>query len=193
MNISQKYIFFDLDGVLVDLYQGIIDNFSLNISTNNLLSRGQIWDELSKKTNLSRSKSSNLVHELGDDFWKNLPKTPIADELIESIEALEENGHQVFVLTATARNSKSCAGKATWVKKNLPKKLRKENRIIFTYQKWVCAQPGRFLIDDKNQNLEEWNGSGGTAIKCHQPWNCPTWEPSKALTCKKILDIIEAC
>lgn len=193
MNISQKYIFFDLDGVLVDLYQGIIDHFSLDVSIKDLLSRGQIWDEVSKKTNLSRSKSSNLVHELGDDFWKNLPKTPIADGLIESIEALEGLGHKVFVLTATARNSKSCAGKAAWVKKNLPKTIRKENRIIFTYQKWICAQRGRFLIDDKNQNLQEWSENSGTAIKCHQPWNCPTWDQSKALTCNKILDIIESC
>lgn len=188
---SKPIVFFDLDGVLVDLYKGIINHYKIDINTNDLKSRHQIWEEVAQRKGMSKSKVSEEVHNFGFDFWSSLPKTDVADEIIEAMKRLDALGAYTMILTATSRDSSSCNGKAIWVKNNLPKSFYSKNKIIFSYQKWACSAPGRYLIDDKQENLDLWSDFGGTAIKCRQPWNFKNWSKEKSLTCAEILSKID--
>ena len=43
--------------------------------------------------------------------------------------------------------------------------------MIFTGAKKFIAGPGRWLIDDKDANVEAFRAAGGQAITVPRPWN----------------------
>jgi 5'(3')-deoxyribonucleotidase len=64
-------------------------------------------------------------------------------------------------------------GKMMWLKREWPDVV-KEKRVIIcagSEVKASVAGPGKILIDDKNENIDEWEAAGGMGILYPRPWN----------------------
>jgi hypothetical protein len=141
-------IYCDLDGVLVDLKKGLMNQFDVD----SLLSREEIDEYL-----------NDLKNEDGDleDFFENLPWTKTGKNLWTYLTPYEP-----FILTAAnhKENPDIVAGKYEWCSKHLH--LLK-NKIIMEKEKQKYAGPKKILIDDMSENIKNWEDSGGIGILHH--------------------------
>jgi hypothetical protein len=141
-------IYCDLDGVLVDLKNGLMNQFDVDSP----LSREEI-DEYIKDL---KNEGGNLK-----DFFAKLPWTKTGKNLWTYLTPYEP-----FILTAAnhKENPDIVAGKYEWCSNhlNLPK-----NKIIMEKEKQKYAGPKKILIDDMSENIENWEDSGGIGILHH--------------------------
>lgn len=100
-------------------------------------------------------------------FWENLPKTPEADELVAYLIKIfgEEN---ICILTNPSSYDGSIGGKKTWMENNFP---QFEKQMLFGSAKKFLAGRERFLVDDRDKNLDAFRDAGGTAICVPRLWN----------------------
>ena len=165
-------IFVDLDGVLCNFVQGACD----------------AWDMPNPYTkpenfgNFDIAKASGIPTELfwkkcsGHEFWANLPKHDDADEILSRLP-----GDDVAFLTANSADPFSASGKLAWVKRHYYSFRR---RVIITPAKHFIAHSNALLIDDRDQNCEEFRAEGGSAILLPRPWNSAYGQdPLEALDC----------
>jgi len=104
------------------------------------------------------------IHDLGVDFWMNLPWYPWADELIELCE--EAGG---FVIASTpARRSHSAKGKVLCLQERFGRGFRD---YMLGPHKQLMAGSGLVLIDDSDEQVEAFREAGGEAILFPQRWN----------------------
>jgi 5'(3')-deoxyribonucleotidase len=66
-------------------------------------------------------------------------------------------------------NMESYTGKALWVNKWIP--VFNKRFIITHAPKHLLAGSDTLLIDDKDQNIEEFVAAGGQGILVPRPWN----------------------
>ena len=169
-------IFCDMDGVLVDLIQGIIDEADIRMKDQSekqrqafmrILSSGQAWQTL-KTSKVGKEVLKNIFKILGDDsgFWSRLPPMKDAGKLWAFISPFEP-----FILSHPW-DAQSAEGKKIWLSemgKNLSPSPP-QSRIILTGDKHKFAinkETGRpnLLIDDMEKYLGPWEAAGGIAIK----------------------------
>lgn len=97
------------------------------------------------------------------NFWHDLPKSAVFDQLRKIARSLSDS---VQVLTKPHQHENCFAGKHHWCAKHLygiP--------LTLTESKHLLAKPGRLLIDDREQNVEQFRAAGGSAILFPQHWN----------------------
>lgn len=101
-------------------------------------------------------------------FWHEIPLMPDAKEIVDLTE--KYFGKEVAILTAPSHDPHCFIGKREWILRNFP---QFENRLIFAAAsaKRLMAGPGRFLIDDRDKNLDQFAEAGGTPICVPRPWN----------------------
>jgi 5'(3')-deoxyribonucleotidase len=101
------------------------------------------------------------------EFWNKLDKTPEADEIVELVEGYfgVEN---IAVLTSPSMHPECVPGKRRWIQRYYPEL---KNQMIFSSAKKFLAGPQRFLIDDRDKNLEDFARYGGISIRVPRPWN----------------------
>ncbi len=105
---------------------------------------------------------------LDTDFWANLPWHDEGRELLSLAEDAF-GAENVFLVSTAIDFPEGCeAGKKRWIKANLPSYLK---RHVFTPAKYALAFPGCVLIDDKDENADEFTDKGGTGIVVPRPWN----------------------
>ena len=138
--------FLDVDGVLANLNSAIYDRFKAQNKTN-------IW-------HLDIGKSNDEILESLDlDFWKNIPKLPWSDELIEMVDHTS-NGKWSF-LTKGPKQSFAWSGKMEWIKKHYPRHF---DKLIICVEKSRLASHRHCLIDDYDINVNEFKKAGGEVI-----------------------------
>ena len=98
------------------------------------------------------------------DFWANLKWTPDGHDILREVYR-----EQLYFVTCPMPNIYSASGKMAWIRKNLP--LYESQIIVSTVPKEFFAAPDRLLIDDKNENVDEFEKAGGKAILINRPWN----------------------
>jgi len=166
-------IFCDMDGVLVDLIQGIIDEADIRMKDQSekqrqafmkILSSGKSWQNL-KTSKAGKEVLENIFAILGNDanFWSRLPPMKHADTLWSFISKFEP-----FILSHPW-DDESAEGKRLWLNTNLDP-TPPGSRIILTGDKHKYAinkETGgaNVLIDDMEKYLEPWESAGGIAIK----------------------------
>jgi hypothetical protein len=145
----QPILFVDLDGVLVDLAQGLSD----------------ILDYDFKK--IDSKEFTNRYYEFVDgltngellNFWINLPPTKDYLKIWKKVEHL-----QPMILTAVGGSTISCEGKKAWCKKNLN---LNSDRVFCSYNssdKQNYASSNSILIDDQSRNIKQFKEKGGHGI-----------------------------
>jgi 5'(3')-deoxyribonucleotidase len=142
-------VMLDMDGVIVDFLAGFCAAAGMNVDD---IPRGFWWD-------IPRCKSGICSRQM----WEDLPIMPWGKAVIDAVEQVfgEEN---VALCTTPLMfgddYTPGCMdGKLGWIAKHLPS--RYSGRFVFTAHKHLLAAPGVVLIDDKPQNVSEFQESGG--------------------------------
>lgn len=158
-----KTVYLDMDGVLVNFRKGVYDVFN------------EPWEYTTQSTkwNFFEDWNRGITREQVNDactasFWDNLEwmydgrdiLRIILDKFIES---------RIYLLTAPMPNLESASGKMMWVNGNLPIYLKRT--IITQAPKYLLAKSDTLLIDDKDENVEEFVKAGGYGILVNRPWN----------------------
>src|SRR5271167_173790 len=145
-NPKVNTIYVDLDDVLVDFNAFVFDNL------------GRYFDN--HVTNLEENDNEmwlflkNVSH-----MYLNLNPTPYARELWDHIVA---SGVNVEILTAIPRRhyiAEAEQDKRDWVAKHLGADV-KVNIGPYSADKWKWAKPSDILIDDREDNIQQWINDG---------------------------------
>lgn len=165
-------IFCDMDGVLADFHAGALrlvgkdpvttpahrkHPFQCSYAMEAITGCPDIWQRIKRE---------------GPAFWADLPLTTWAHDLMD---VLLERG-RVTILTNPGGTcaEEACAGKLQWLRKHFNTSPRD---VIFAAEKHLSSGLDRFLVDDMQENCDDWTnpptpGSpGGIAVLVPQPWN----------------------
>ena len=146
--IKKAEIYVDMDGVLADFFG--------------------VWTKMIGVKNWKDVKDvDGALDKIRDtkDFWINLPLTPNASKLLNSIKKVK--GNYNILSSPLPNDPNSEPQKREWVKKMLSGFAPK--RVIITHNKSAYAkQPDgtpNILIDDYGDNISKWESAGGVGIQ----------------------------
>jgi hypothetical protein len=133
-------IYCDMDGVLVDFESGYEKLTGIDLR-GEFKKGDDFWDPISKA---------------GVGFWAGLKWMSDGQRLWDYIKQ-----HKPDLLSAPSREESSRIGKAVWVKHKIP-----GTKLILRYakQKQELANPESILIDDRIENINDWESAGGIGI-----------------------------
>jgi 5'(3')-deoxyribonucleotidase len=136
--LPSKIVFCDLDGVLADFEQGVVNRFKKRPDE---LKPGLMWGLINKSS----------------AFFETLPWMPKGRELWEQIKQYDP-----IILTGTPRSSNAEEQKRRWCARELGPHIH----VITcaTKDKPDFCITNAVLIDDRSDNLNEWNSRGGKFI-----------------------------
>jgi len=143
-------VWVDMDGVVADFDAFVWLHMGRTFShKEGPGSDKEMWDFLSRIENL---------------YFK-LPYTPYAAELLDAVLSVPALSHKM--LTAIPRRASVPTAekdKINWMSKhfshlNIPVHIGPYSR-----DKWKHCKPGDILIDDREDNIEEWRAAGGIGI-----------------------------
>ena len=140
MNKKEYQIFCDMDGCLVDFERGYEELTGIYLR-GEFQKGDDFWDPISKA---------------GVGFWAGLKWMPDGQKLWDYIKQYKPN-----LLSAPSREESSRIGKHVWVKNKIP-----GTKLILRYakQKKELATPTSILIDDRIENINDWESAGGIGI-----------------------------
>lgn len=162
--------FVDLDGVIADFVGGAL---KLHGAENPYRKPGSpkgnaTWD-LVTKIGMSPAE---FWAPMGYDFWRNLPKTAEADDIMGFLlTRFDRNG--ICFLTSPCNTNGCMDAKRDWVFEHYP-----GVPILFSQSsrggyppKWFLAGLDSILIDDHGDNIKLWTQSSGHGLLVPRPWN----------------------
>jgi cytidyltransferase-like protein len=142
INEEQQYkIYCDLDGVIVDFEDGYERLTGKNIKGNHVKGDEDFWQPIT---------------DAGIKFWAGLKWMPDGKELWSYIKPYNPK-----ILSAPSREESSKIGKHVWVKNNIS-----DTKLILrsAERKQELAEPNAILIDDREDNIQQWKDAGGIGI-----------------------------
>jgi hypothetical protein len=140
---SPYKIYCDMDGVLTDfdarfIYFGNMDPRAYESK----YGKEKFWDLIDR--------------QIGVRFWVGMEWMPEGQKLWDYIKP-----HNPTLLSAPSRQNESRLGKRLWVKNNVPgTKLVLANAVA----KQNYSGKNKILIDDREDNIEQWKSKGGIGI-----------------------------
>lgn len=154
----KHHLFLDLDGLLCAFVEGAMKlhnkflpmkDVRWNFETQLGIDRKVFWDAF------------------GFDFWSNLEWTKEGKELLAALESIfgPEN---ITIMTSPCLTRGGIDGKIDWIRREIPAYSR---RYFVGPEKHPCAGPGKFLLDDRDENVKEFGNAGGCGILVPRPWN----------------------
>jgi len=145
---SQYKIYCDMDGVLVDFDKGYQVLTGKETHHVDVQGKNEFWDAF--RSGLENKKMQEK------DYWANLQWMPEGQKLWDYIKP-----HNPTLLSAPSRQNESRLGKRLWVKNNIPgTKLVLANAVA----KQNYSGKNKILIDDREDNIEQWKSKGGIGI-----------------------------
>lgn len=158
-----KTVFVDMDGVLSDFHKGVHNTFKKPYIYGPSLQRYDFWEDWDPIT------TRDDVNSICDfNFWRNLEWMHDGIEIIQAITSKFKT-NQIYLLTTPMPNLESASGKMMWINNNLPIYLKRT--IITQAPKSLLAKSDTLLIDDKDQNIDEFIKAGGRGLLVPRPWN----------------------
>ncbi len=173
-------IYCDMDGVLVNLEEGIIETIGfeevsepVRAAVIQAVKSGEGWQDLATREeeypelSMGAKEIFNIISN-NADFWASLPAMADAQQLWSFISSL----NPVPYILSAPWDEESRKGKILWlsgIAENLSP-MPEKDKIILTHNKHVYAmnqETGKpnILIDDMDRYLEPWGAAGGIAIK----------------------------
>tara|TARA_R110000822_G_scaffold149056_6_gene288139 strand:+ start:4782 stop:7679 length:2898 start_codon:yes stop_codon:yes gene_type:complete len=142
---DMEYIIYsDMDGVITD-FEGRFKKFSNGISPSEYQNKNGVkkfWDLIDVQT--------------GVKFWVGMPWMEDGKEYWDYISK-----YKPTLLSSPSINNESRLGKRLWVKNNLPGTPLK---LAYSRNKKNYAQENAILIDDRENNINQWKANGGIGI-----------------------------
>lgn len=150
----------DMDGVLVDFYNGCLELFGKNHTDL------KIGDESIRHfgDNLS---DEEFYEQFDYDFWVNLKFTEEALDLVGFVVHLFGRKN-VCIVSTPMRKPETVAAKLHWIQTHLPEFSRQN---LLGAPKHFCACHRTVLVDDMKKNVVPFRENGGAAIMMPRPWN----------------------
>jgi hypothetical protein len=153
-----KQLFLDMDGVIVDFDAGVRRKYHVD------------WYPTEWKIPYAKFGTDFKTFWAGLDsgvFWNRLPWTKDGKRIQAIVEPMRP-----VILTAAAMPF-AVPGKLMWLKREYPAAIKDRRVLICNGHagKAAVAGPGKILIDDKNENIDEWEKAGGMGILYPRPWN----------------------
>lgn len=148
-------VFLDMDGVLVDFMTAVCRMFKLPEPPQIYNFFEPIREEVNKTATTSFFYNLKWMHDGKEILSSVLDRFP------------QEN---IYLLTALMPNPESGTGKLLWIREHLPR-WYKEQTIISTAPKHLLARSDTLLIDDKNENIDEFIEAGGRGLLVPRAWN----------------------
>ncbi len=163
-------IFFDMDGVLADFYQGTVDlppvSVDLNLQTKQM-------DDAGRAAKRARWR----MIEQRPHFWRDLPVMSGIDDLLRTAAQRGE----LYVLTKVP-GAKNFVGsdayvdfidreKRAWIARHMPHYFDDTHVIVVRGAKEDLIHPtsNDLLIDDRAGNIADWCAAGGRGIVFENP------------------------
>lgn len=107
----------------------------------------------------SQSEFWSEIETTGLNYWTQMEWMPGGKKLWGFIKK-----YDVEILSAPSRSKSSVEGKQEWVSKNLSPKPKLN--LVKASDKQKFANSTTILIDDKQENIDQWKAAGGIGIKC---------------------------
>jgi 5'(3')-deoxyribonucleotidase len=166
--MSKPIIFVDMDGVLVDLVNGIAN---LTYHHSELPITDYQWDNIGcYELGVEFNINMDLVWPAcGQHWWANLSWTKDGQQLWSHLNRIDAR----LIICTTASREAALAGKKVWVENN----ISPDQEIVFIKDKSLLAAAGRFLIDDNHMKCAAFNhlvgdgGYSGAGILMPRRWN----------------------
>lgn len=153
--ISDRKIYFDMDGVLDDFVKGCND-LGLTFKNRHLVQKNA-WE---------------IIDSKGKDFWIDLHWVRGSRDLFRFVA---NNFKYVEILTARAMSEDCVVGKKIWCKRNLePLAKSLKVNIVWKNQKSSFAY-NNILIDDDMENIKGWCEAGGIGHLFKNAEETKTW------------------
>lgn len=160
-----RRIFLDLDQVLVDFVTGVCR--AIDFPYSGVKDWQDHWPyNFFKHVGTTREEADKLCTT---DLWANLPWTEDGQEIYQAV--LEQfHRCEIAVLTKPMRNPESYTGKILWARKNIPELADRMVPTEIPKSYFACGFE-TLLIDDCDDNIEEFIRDGGAGILVPRPWN----------------------
>ena len=157
-------LFLDLDGVLIDWCKGAHEIHEITLDQHvwqyKLGPEGWDWHKTVGMT------SKELFEPMDKYFWENLEWTKDGREIFTLCETMFPDN--MCFLTNPHNPSESIPGRLNWLDANCTKF---KDRTLFGACKFVCARPNAVLVDDYDENIDDWRAHGGIGVLLPRPWN----------------------
>jgi 5'(3')-deoxyribonucleotidase len=158
-------VYLDIDGVLANFLGSLHRVFKLPYEYEKYPYPFGLWDMFSKMhPDMPFDIINGACHE---SFWANLKWMHDGRRIYDTVMTHFDD---IKLLTTPMPNPGSWTGKYKWVLSELGPCMAK-NLIVTTTSKDIVAGPGSLLIDDRDENVEEFREAGGKAILVPRPWN----------------------
>lgn len=163
-------IFVDMDGVIVDFVRGSLLRWNIDIDKMPFEERKKLgwsyWEHFGFET----EQFWEEIREGGEDFWANLPLYSWSLDFLDYIRAVADATDQEWaLLSSPSRDPRSLSGKVLWMQKHIDPLFRDYLLVPAGHKKQMAK--GNILIDDHDQNVEDWIEAGGKAVMFPQTWN----------------------
>ncbi|MCK9460617.1 MAG: hypothetical protein M0R80_13345 [Proteobacteria bacterium] len=147
-----KTIYVDLDGVIVDLVQGILNKQGI---TSFHWPKGEY--------NIEKTLGTNCLRDMSIHDWATLPMTLDAKRIMNIICDYDVK----VILCSKPYNETSAAGKWLWWQTSQFAGFP----LILTDMKSILVNKDTLLIDDSELECVQWQQNDGNCILLPRPWN----------------------
>jgi len=156
-------VFLDMDEVLTDFNKKVYEVFGIPYKYETLSENYNYFSEIGQ-TRESVSEKCNVA------FWKSIEWMHDGiDILCAVLNTFPARANEIYLLSVPMPNLKSYEGKLLWVREHFP--ILEKRTIIMETPKSLFAGPDTLLIDDKDENIEEFVAAGGQGLLVPRPWN----------------------
>ena len=157
-------LFLDMDGVLIDWNSGVHALHDIPLTPG-------VWPYKLGPAGWNFHRQLGMTTEQlfkGQDrkFWANLQWITDGKEILEVCEKYFDD--TICLLTSPYDADGVVDGRKDWIKREMPKYV--ERHLIGAY-KTACAHPAAILIDDYEDNVQNWRKAGGIGILVPRPYN----------------------
>lgn len=163
--ISKKIdtIYLDMDGVLVNFIDEVNKILGINMPKN----KGPMKWNWFEDYGFTLKDVEKICTE---EFWAGLDWMPDGAIIFNSVQTLELPIRLITV--ATGNWHRALCGKIKWLDSHIRRDYYNDIILLHQFQKKSnFASPTSLLIDDNDDNVEEWNEAGGEAILIPRRWN----------------------
>jgi len=140
-------IFVDMDDVLTDLHSEVLNTGKID----------ENFIKQLKDKSMSDEQFWKIVNDAGVEFWSKMQWTSNGKKLWNLIFPSNPT-----ILSAYSKNGiHIIEGKKIWIKNNVD---NARHILCLREEKQKFAHPNAILIDDRKDNIKEWQESGGIGI-----------------------------
>ena len=164
-------VYLDMDGVLVDFLDGIHRAFSVPYSTDKHPYEKGKWnmlEDIGKPFCDDKFSFEAVNNACTAEFWSNLK---FMHDGLDIFDAVSDKfpDEDIYFLTTPMPNDGSWLGKVEWIRRYFS--TFKKRLIITQAPKSLLAGPDTLLIDDRDENIEEFVAAGGRGLLVPRSWN----------------------